>query len=141
MASPDTVRGARIRWWERSVRRYFDGEENPDYDASVDNGPFALGTEVSRGENGDGYTVCGVRARLRYNTEDARVVIDLDVTFRFDADTAVDDDFVRDHALPYTIGYLRGAFTDACRSAGLPGLMVPMFDADSAVPVEDQTDE
>lgn len=130
--SLEAVRGAQIRWWERSVCRYFDGAQNPDFDVSAGS-PFMLSTQVGHGRRGDGGSAGTVRVKAVYSREDVQVTIDLDVSFLFDGDTEMDPVFVREHALPYAFGYVRGAFTDACRSAGLPGLMIPIFDASSAV--------
>lgn len=124
--TPANVKGAQLRWRERTAIRFFDGESNPDFDE--DREQYKLTSQIGHGTNDDDDAegITSVRLEVDFARKDAQVKIDVEVLFRLDV-IEVDTEFVRKYAIPYTLGFLRGAFTDTCRSIGLPGLMIPLM--------------
>lgn len=131
---PADVKGAHLLWRERSARRYYDDETNPHCgERSIADGPFNLSAQTGHGKDDDDGTVFSVRVKGAYSKPDTQIEIDVEVMFKVAEDDEVDRDFVVRHALPYVFGYVRGAFTDACRSVGLRGLMLPMVNLEEIV--------
>ncbi|UOW93709.1 hypothetical protein SEA_WRIGLEY_46 [Gordonia phage Wrigley] len=137
--TPGDVTGARIRWRERSAVRHYDGDPEPSYREDVDeeDGPFKLGAEIGRGTDDDDTPIFSVRMKGSFTKPDAQVRIDVEVVFKIDSGEEVDQAFIQKHAMPYVFGYVRGGFTDACRSVGLPGWMIPMVDLAADIQYED----
>ncbi|WP_131821681.1 hypothetical protein [Mycobacteroides chelonae] len=124
--------GATLRWYERSVERRFDDFATdwvPDPD-DINGLGLWIGVDSKVSNDDSSIAQITIRAEVTLNQPEVSVYLACGVRFNFaGAGEKLPHEeaaaFCKGSGIDYVLGYLRGALTDATRSVGLPGAIMP----------------
>ncbi|RPA65743.1 hypothetical protein EF294_03115 [Gordonia oryzae] len=133
MALIESAAGAGLRWFKRSIeRRYGDERDQWDEDARLQIG-FGLSHHqvLDAPDDGDSASYhIELRVELELADQDITAELSCAVQFRFVDVSAPGrkeiEEFLRDHALEYVLGFVRAAVADQTRLIGMPTAMLPI---------------
>lgn len=124
-----SVTSAQLRWYERTVRRYF----GDDLDVRVEREEeYEVRLHVGRQSAEDGSPAAViVRERLEAELANATLCLEVGVNFELGGILNVSSEdaerFVATIGFDYVLGLLRGAVVDSLRSVGLPAALLPVM--------------